>query len=108
MLFNLIMQIAKPLQCPDCDIDMRFLGSQPTKRVFISTILRRVFFLCPNCQRLSHRLVAMPLESITFAGLSFRGPLSSSMTTNPAGILGGSSIPELGLQSGQGQENQTT
>jgi len=63
MLFNLKSQIAKPLECPDCDIEMLFLASQPTKRVFVSTILGRSFFLCPNCQRLSHRLVAMPHAS---------------------------------------------
>jgi hypothetical protein len=108
MLFNLSEQIAKSLQCPDCNIDMDFLASVRTNRVFVSTILERVFFLCPNCQRLSHRLVAMPLEFIKFAGPSFLGRLSSSITTNPGGIFGGSSIPELGLQSDQGQENQTT
>jgi hypothetical protein len=64
MLFNLSEQIAKSLQCPDCNIDMDFLASVRTNRVFVSTILERVFFLCPNCQRLSHRLVAMPLNSI--------------------------------------------
>jgi hypothetical protein len=62
MLFNSSAQI-KQLQCPDCDIDMFFLGSRPTRRVFVSTILGRAFFLCPNCQRLSHRLVAMSQSS---------------------------------------------
>ena len=64
MLFNLNKQIAKPLrlQCPDCGMDMQFLVSQRAKRVFVSTILERVFFLCPNCQRLSHQLVARPLD----------------------------------------------
>jgi hypothetical protein len=32
----------------------------------------------------------------------FRGPLSSMVTTNPGGIFGGSSIPQLILQSGHG------
>jgi len=41
---------------------MHFLASQPTKRVFASAILERVFFLCPNCQRLSHRLVVRSLD----------------------------------------------
>ena len=63
MLFNLREQIAKSLQCPDCNVDM-VLASLLTNRVFVSTILERVFFLCPNCQRLSRRLVAMPLDSI--------------------------------------------
>jgi len=63
MLFDLSKQIAKP-QCPDCKIDMHFLVSQPTKRVFLATILERRFFLCPNCRRLSHRLAEMPLDSL--------------------------------------------
>jgi predicted RNA-binding Zn-ribbon protein involved in translation (DUF1610 family) len=63
MLFNLSKQIAKPLQCPDCGIDMQFLVSQRTKRVFASTILERAFFLCPNCQRVSHQFVAIPQAS---------------------------------------------
>lgn len=63
----MFIQIAKPLQCPDCDIDMRFLVSQSTKRVFASTIVERALFVCPNCQRVSHRLVAVPLEFIKFA-----------------------------------------
>ena len=63
MLLNLISQMAGPLQCPDCSIDMQFLTSQRTKRVFVSTILERRFFVCPNCQRLSHQLLAVPLAS---------------------------------------------
>ena len=63
MLFSLSEQITKPLQCPDCDIDMQFLVSQPTKRVFVSTILERKFFLCPNCWRVSYEFVAMPAGS---------------------------------------------
>jgi hypothetical protein len=63
MLFNLNKQIAKLLQCPDCSIDMLFLGSRPTKRVFASTVLERAFFLCPNCRLLIHRIVSMPQAS---------------------------------------------
>jgi hypothetical protein len=47
VLFTLSQKITKPPQCPDWDIDMHFLASQPTKRVFASAILKRVFFLCP-------------------------------------------------------------
>jgi hypothetical protein len=46
MLLHLSEQIAKPLPCHDCDIDMRFLGSVRIKRVFHSTIVERKFFLC--------------------------------------------------------------
>jgi len=62
-MLNLSKQIAKPLQCPDCDIDMHFLVSKPMTRVFVSTILVRRFFLCQNCGRLSHQLVSMPEDS---------------------------------------------
>jgi|SRR5215510_15394252 len=89
MTRDLFSPIAKPQQCPDCDIDMHFLASRPTRRVFVATILERAFFLCPNCRCLSHRLVAMPAPS-------------SGMTVNPRGIFGGSLISELGLHSGQG------
>jgi uncharacterized protein with PIN domain len=58
-----LKQIAKPLQCPDCDTGLDFLISQPTKRVFVSTTLERRFFLCPNCGRLIYQLVAMPTSS---------------------------------------------
>jgi len=63
MLFNSNKQIAKVLQCPDCSIDMLFLGSRPTKRVFASTVLERVFFVCPNCRLLTHKIVSMPQAS---------------------------------------------
>ena len=59
MLLDLKTQIAKPLQCPDCNSDMEFLMSKRTKRVFVSTILERKFFLCPNCWRVSYEFVAM-------------------------------------------------
>jgi uncharacterized protein with PIN domain len=59
MLLDLRTQIAKPLQCPDCNSDMEFLMSKRTKRVFVSTILERKFFLCPNCRRVSYEFVAM-------------------------------------------------
>jgi hypothetical protein len=57
MLSDLSKQIAKPPQCPDCDIDMQFLALQATRPVFVSTLLERTFFLCPNCGRLSQQLV---------------------------------------------------
>jgi len=60
MLFGLIKRNAQPLRCPDCDVDMDFLQAQYTSHVFVSTLLERAFFRCPNCQRLSHRLAAMP------------------------------------------------
>jgi len=88
MTRDLLSPFAKPQQCPDCDIDMHFLASRPTRRVFVATILERAFFLCPNCRCLSHRLVAMPAPS--------------SGMVNPRGVFGGSLISELGLQSGQG------
>lgn len=63
LLFGLNKEIAKALICPDCAIDMQFLVSERTKRVFVSTIFERTLFLCPNCQRVSHRLVWMPQAS---------------------------------------------
>jgi uncharacterized C2H2 Zn-finger protein len=60
MLFGLIKRNAQPLRCPDCDVDMDFLQAQYTSHVFVSTLLERAFFRCPNCQRLSDRLAAMP------------------------------------------------
>ena len=88
MTRDLLSPFAKPQQCPDCDIDMHFLASRPTRRVFVATILERAFFLCPNCRCLSHRLVAMPAPS-------------SGMTVSPRGIFGGSLISEPGVRSGQ-------
>lgn len=70
MLFDLIKQIGKPLQCPNCNIEMDFLVSRPAKPLFVSTTLERRFFLCPNCQCLSDRVVAMPQE---------HGPSSSDL-----------------------------
>jgi uncharacterized protein with PIN domain len=61
MLIGLTRKNAQPLRCPDCDVDMDFLQSQYTSRVFVSTLLERAFYRCPNCQRLNHRLAAMPL-----------------------------------------------
>jgi primosomal protein N' len=64
MLIGLPKKIAQPLRCPDCDVDMDFLQAQYTSRAFASTLLERTFFRCPNCQRLDHRLVAIPLHFI--------------------------------------------
>ena len=44
MLFDLSKTITRPLQCHDCDIDMRLLGSVRIKRVFLLTIMERKFF----------------------------------------------------------------
>jgi hypothetical protein len=88
MTLDLFSEIAKPLHCPDCNIDMHFLASRPTKRVFVATILERVFFLCPNCQCLSHRLVTMPAPS-------------SGMTVNPGGIFGGRQYQSLDCSPGR-------
>jgi predicted RNA-binding Zn-ribbon protein involved in translation (DUF1610 family) len=80
MLFNLNKQIAKPLQCPDCGLDMDFLASQPMKRVFLSSLLERRFFLCPNCGLLSHGIVSISQAScgsqsgFDFAFWSLRSP----------------------------------
>jgi hypothetical protein len=63
MLSDLSKQIAKPLQCPDCDIDMQFLALRPTKHVFVSTLFERSFFLCPNCGRLSQQLMVRSVLS---------------------------------------------
>lgn len=60
MLFDLSKHIGQSPQCPDCDIDLEFLVARQTKPIFVSTILERRFFLCPNCQRLIHQLVTMP------------------------------------------------
>jgi ribosomal protein L44E len=57
MLLDLRKKTTKPLQCQDCDIDVRFLASVRLKRVFHSTITKRKFFLCPNCGRLTSALV---------------------------------------------------
>ena len=62
MLIGLNKKIAQPLRCPDCDVDMDFLLGQYTSRVFVSTLLERAFFHCPNCQRLDHRFVAIPIH----------------------------------------------
>jgi len=52
----------KSLRCPDCWIDMEFLVSQTTSRVFLSTLLERAFFVCPNCGRVSCEVVLWPKE----------------------------------------------
>ena len=64
MLFDLNKKISQPLRCPDCDVDMDFLLGQYNSRVFVSTLLEHAFFRCPNCQRLDHRLVAIPRHFI--------------------------------------------
>jgi hypothetical protein len=66
MLFDPKKKITKPLRCPDCRIDMDFLASQYTRRVFLSTLLERSFFHCPNCGRVSYEVVLWPKEFIRF------------------------------------------
>jgi uncharacterized protein with PIN domain len=63
MLFDSSKHIGKSPRCPDCDIELEFLVARQAKRIFVSTILERRFFLCPNCQRLIHQLVTMPIAS---------------------------------------------
>jgi hypothetical protein len=45
---------------------MDFLASQLNGRVFLSTLLERHLFVCPNCGRLSHEIVLSPKEFIRF------------------------------------------
>jgi hypothetical protein len=59
MLLDLRKKITKPLQCQDCDVDVRFLAAVRFKRVFRATITKRKFFLCPNCGRLTSAVVAI-------------------------------------------------
>jgi hypothetical protein len=66
MLFDPNNKIKKPLRCLDCGADMDFLASQLNGRVFLSTLLERNFFVCPDCGRLSHEMVAWPKEFIRF------------------------------------------
>jgi len=66
MLFDSKKKITKPLRCLDCGADMDFLASQLNGRVFLSTLLERNFFVCPNCGRLSNEMVAWPKEFIRF------------------------------------------
>ena len=77
MLFGLIKRNAQPLRCPDCDVDMDFLLGQYNSRVFVSTLLglERAFFHCPNCQRLDHRLVAIPIH---FIDSTVHGPMGAN------------------------------
>jgi len=56
----------KSLRCPDCWIDMEFLVSQTTSRVFLSTLLERNFFVCESCARLSYEVVLWPKEFTGF------------------------------------------
>src|SRR5215813_7115384 len=41
-------------QCPTCNVEMQFQGTQPVKGMFVHVmpISERAFFLCPNCSRL--------------------------------------------------------
>jgi uncharacterized protein with PIN domain len=53
MTIGLTSQITEPLRCPDCRTEMDFLKSEFLESVFVSTIVERRYFLCPNCQLLS-------------------------------------------------------
>jgi hypothetical protein len=66
MLFESKKQITKPLRCADCGANMGFLASQLNRRVFLSTILERNYFVCSDCGRLSHEIVAWPKEFVRF------------------------------------------
>jgi hypothetical protein len=63
MLFDLKKPI---MRCPDCGTDTDFLLSQTTDRVFLSTLVERSLFVCPNCRRLSDGIVLRPKEFIRF------------------------------------------
>ena len=52
----------EPPQCPNCEIDMQFQVSHPSKRTFAGISFERVFFICTNCQRVSDKLVATPAD----------------------------------------------
>jgi hypothetical protein len=66
MLFDPKKQITKPSQCPDCEIDTDFLLSQAASEVFLSTVLERHLFACPNCGRLGYKTVLRPKELVRF------------------------------------------
>ena len=66
MLFDPERQITKLLQCPDCGIDMDFLVHQSTNEVFLSSVLKRQLFVCPDCGRLGYKSVLLPKQFITF------------------------------------------
>src|SRR5215813_131173 len=76
MLLDLSKQATKPLRCHDCDINMRFLASVHIKRGSLSTIIKRKFFLCPNCGRLSSVLVAMHQRQSSSAAAAGSSPSS--------------------------------
>jgi len=48
--------------CPTCNVAMQFEAKRPAKRTFVENGMsfERTFFICPNCQRLTDQLVAMP------------------------------------------------
>jgi hypothetical protein len=71
MLLDPNKQITKPIRCPDCWADMDFLGVQLNRRVFLSTILERHFFVCPNCGHLGYEIVLRPKEFIRFEAARF-------------------------------------
>ena len=71
MLLDPNKQITKLTRCPDCWADMDFLGAQLNGRVFLSTILERHFFVCPNCGHLGYEIVLRPKESIRFEAARF-------------------------------------
>ena len=71
MLLDPNKQITKLTRCPDCWADMDFLGVQLNGRVFLSTILERHFFVCPNCGHLGYEIVLRPKESIRFGAARF-------------------------------------
>jgi predicted RNA-binding Zn-ribbon protein involved in translation (DUF1610 family) len=74
MLFDPPKQIAQPLRCSDCGASAYFLASQLNGRVFLSALLERNSFVCPDCGRLCNEIVAMQKEFIRFetAEISYR------------------------------------
>jgi predicted RNA-binding Zn-ribbon protein involved in translation (DUF1610 family) len=73
MLFDPNNKVAKVLRCTDCGADMEFLASQLNGRVFLSTLLRRNFFICPDCGRLSQDTVVWRKDLIRFEATNFTG-----------------------------------
>jgi uncharacterized protein with PIN domain len=71
MLLDPNKQITKLTRCPDCWADMDFLGAQLNERVFLSTILERHFFVCPDCGHLGYEIVLRPKEFIRFEAPRF-------------------------------------
>jgi predicted RNA-binding Zn-ribbon protein involved in translation (DUF1610 family) len=60
LLFYPDQEVTKPLLCADCGANTDILASQLNGRVFLSTLLERHFFVCPDCGRLSIKFAVRP------------------------------------------------